>query len=351
MTPKKIQHYLSKFFSEEMVVTRIKKISKGPYSDSYKVDVLVNKSKKSLLIKRPSKYPPAFIKDIDFFQEYLTSQKATNLANMFPSVLGCFYVDENDNLVRLSPSNNKAGLFQIQEYREGEKYLNRLLAKASKKKFASKERLEIKEISGLLSKIHQIKPNFMKNNTKKACYKRALREVVTHPRLTLTLFSYELEKSRIFQSSFRYDYISEMIKVAEHFGRYYKRLSLIHGDFWSGNILLDKENKIFFTDYSNHCYGEPGMDIGNFYIELLWLSVFKKNTFYQQFANYFLEQYIKKTGDKMIKKTAVSYIGFTGAICSVKKFFPAVTDQERLKFAQYIYSCLRERRLLQNYGF
>lgn len=332
---------LSQFFEAKVEVKEIKKIHIGPHSESYKVKILVGAEKKNLLIKKPLEELPGDTKRADYFNDYLAGWKISSLLDLSPRVLGCF----------LEPVGDTYNIYQIQEYREGESYLETLLHLSEEDSDTAKQKHKIEATVSLLLQVHKSALPPISETRKQALYKRSLREVITHPRLTLTLFDQKLGESRIFKGSFRYQYITEMLKVANHFGGYYDRLSIIHGDFWSGNILFDKANEPFFLDYSNHCYGEPGMDVGNFYIELIWLSILKNNPVYRDLANYFLGSYVKSAGDALIRNTAITYIGFTGAICLVEEYFPQVSHRQRQKFASYIFACLRQKKLLQNYEF
>jgi len=349
MVKRYIKKFLLTFFDKDVEIRNVEKLNVGSYSESFKVTTLIDGEEKEFVVKIPSENAPPFIRPVDFLSDYLITIQASNMSKLSPRVLGCYYVDERGKGFCITkPDSFK--LFQIQEFKWGYKYLDMLVSKSGRKVISPEDRNEIDKIVFLLGQIHKIV--FRGNEErKKALYKRALLEVITHPKLALSLFSQGLENSKVFKPPFRYAYLMEMIKVAEYFGGFYKRLSLIHGDFWSGNILFTRENEVIAVDFSNHCYGEPGIDVGNFFIELLWQSIIQKNSLYQKLADYFLDKYIEYTGDRFIERSAVTYIGFAGAICLVERFFPEVPNKKRTKFVNYILNCLKMKKLIRKYEF
>jgi len=143
---------------------------------------------------------------------------------------------------------------------------------------------------------------------------------------------------------FRYQYIAEMVKVAEHFSQFPERNALVHGDAWHANILVDGSN-MYAIDFSRLVHGEPGIDVGHFYMVCIVLGLYYKDDFHIRLGNAFIDEYVSITHDEFIFETMSTGVGFTGAVSVVKDFFPEVDDAARAALIAFIYSCLKAKKV------
>ena len=195
----------------------------------------------------------------------------------------------------------------------------------------------------MLAQIHGIHPEYESTRATQV-YKRSVRDILCHPELTLSVFTNNLQDSEIFKYGFKYEYITNMLKLFDTCTDG-ARLSLVHGDFWYSNIMLDENKVPFLIDYSRQGYGEPGIDVGWFYGSMMWLAVVEKNKIYEQVARYFIERYVLHSKDAEIEKYATIPLGFIGAIAGIEAFFPSVTHKERKEFIDYIHECIIVQKL------
>lgn len=352
---KKVQQAVQKIFKNEFgteyEILSVRKIKGGFLSDAYVVDAK-NKSdaEKKFFLKTIKGDSFAFERNEDAISSYLASQKTAEIVGLNPKSLGCFIANEKSEISKMNPLSDGEKLFQLQEFRQGRGGLDFFLGKEPGYILTDSDKKIIEKIAELLFFVHKRKFS-LSEKKKEMIYKRSLRDIIAHPELTLSVFENNLKKSKIFKGQFRYDYLAEMIKVSEFFGKYHKRISCVHGDFWLANILVDKNKEPFFIDYSRLCYGDPGMDVGYFYTAALWGAIYYKKSYLKDVAEHFLAHYLLISKDKDIMKTAVTQVGFIGAVCLVEDFYPNTTNADRKKFAEYIFSCLKNKKLIKNHGF
>ncbi len=339
-----LQRVLRKAFGDSaLTITRVDPMSGGFVSQSYCVTVRIAGKEQKAFVKKAGGDFLGLERQEDRLSGYLLSQRAMDETHARPRAIGCFRSQPRGFVENISPLSAEDDLWQVQEYQAGERYLARLLSR-SRRHIEKEDRDEIHAIVEGLVRVHQTKTGIRNPVQRASLYRRALRDVLTHPEMTLMMFDQYLRKSRILRGSFRDAYLIEMIRVAEHFGRHDRRLALVHGDFWMSNILFDHKQRPFFIDYSRFVHGEPGMDVGEMYAAFVWLAFEHQNPYFQELARYFVDRYVRVSGDALVRRTAVTYIGFTGA--AVEAFCQHVPLATRRKFLQHIFKCLQARRLV-----
>lgn len=338
--------FLEQKYGADVIITHFEEVSGGFLSKAYKVTTLIEDKENIFFIKEPTEHMLSHEKGENIFASFLTSHRTAEHAQSEPESVGCFITDKSTGktLGITDTLGESHHIVEVQKYRKGTPYIEYLDKLSNQKELTTKDKAYMNRIVDKLYLVHS-SPLEVTDSQRKKLYTRGLQEVLTHPELTISLLNENHHASNIFEGERKYEYIVEMLKVIDHLKVHNHRLSIIHGDFWPYNILIDDEDDAFFIDYSRITYGDPGHDVGNLYMYLQWLAIYKKNTIYADLAEYFLIRYSATGNDELVKQTSVGYIGFTGAACLVEDFYPDATHEMRKTFHTHLLKVLRQRSL------
>jgi fructosamine-3-kinase len=327
---------------KDATVKTVERIKGGYLSNAYIATVENEGKVTKIFVKEQNENTWGAERPSDPYATYLTSDLAAKENTLSPKVLGTFASFDNHATSLQHISGGK--LFQIQECVSGNN-LYGLCEPVVANEIQNRE-IELGEkIAEIFANIHSHKHPIEKG-TKFDEYSRSLRDVISHPELTLNIFQNFLQKSAVLKGDFRYAYLAEMIKVAEHFSQFTERNSLVHGDAWHANVLVNGSD-LYLIDFSRLVHGEPGMDVGHFYVVCLNLALTQKNDYHVRMAQAFLSKYIDITKDEFIKESMVTYIGFTGAVSVVEDFYPKVSNEDRGKLISYVYKCMQNKKITE----
>ena len=327
---------------KKATIKKIEKIKGGYLSSAYIVTVDRGGEVTKIFVKEQSENKWGAERLSDIYASYLASDLAAKEQAVSPKTLGTFLTLDDQALPIQHLSEGK--LFQIQECMTGQN-LYELCNQNIDEKIQGRE-VEIGEkIAKVFAEIHSHKHHIERGSQFNE-YSRSLRDVIAHPELTLNIFHNFLQKSDVLKGDFRYAYLTEMLRIAEHFSQFTERNSLVHGDAWHANLLLNG-SELYMVDYSRIVHGEPGIDVGHFYVFCLNLALTQKNDYHVRVAQAFLAKYIEITKDEFIKDSMVTYIGFTGAVCVVEDFNPTATQDDRMKLISYIYKCMQNKKITE----
>ena len=116
----------------------------------------------------------------------------------------------------------------------------------------------------------------------------------------------------------------------------------IHGDFHPGNILFDKK-KIIVLDASRELYGDAGDDVCAMAINYIWFAVMQSGEFggsFSELFRLFWDNYMKKTNDELIQKTAGVHFAFRGVVVAHPVFYSDQSDDTRKKMIKFVNNVL-----------
>jgi len=323
-------------------VKTVEKIKGGYLSNAYIVDVENEGKETKVFVKEQNENKWGAERPSDPYATYFTSDLAARENTLSPKVLGTFASFDNHATSLRHISGGK--FFQIQECVSGNNLYG--LCEPIIVDIIQGREVELGEkVAEIFADIHSHK-HPIERGTKFDEYSRSLRDVVAHPELTLNIFHNFLQKSEVLKGDFRYEYLAEMIRVAEHFSQFTERNALIHGDAWHANVLVN-DSDLYLIDFSRLVHGEPGIDVGHFYVVCLQLALTQKDDYHVRMAQAFLSKYIELTKDEFIKNSMVSYIGFTGAVSVVEDFYPKVSNEDRQKLISYVYKCMQNKKITE----
>lgn len=337
----KVSQEIFRLLGDQFSLLDMEEINGGYLASAYKITAkhsVTNEQK--IFFLKSLKTKEALTNELpeDVLHSYLAGVRANKLAaTNCPKSYGCF-VSSNESPLQKIDFHDDSNIFELQDFRSGSALLTVLKKYVEVGQWSYDLEKCIDSVAVMLSQIHSVKKEATKERSRQI-YKRSVRDILCHPELTLSVFANNLEDSMIFSNGYKYEYITDMLKLCDTCTDG-SRLSLIHGDFWYSNIMLDQDNSPFLIDYSRQGYGEPGIDVGWFFGSMLWLSIVEQNAIYKEIAFYFLESYKQHSGDGDIEKYATVPLGFIGAVCSIEQFYPDVTNVQRKQFVDFVHSCI-----------
>jgi hypothetical protein len=124
----------------------------------------------------------------------------------------------------------------------------------------------------------------------------------------------------------------------------------MHGDIHPSNIMFSGK-KLAVLDCSREMYGDPADDVITMAINYIWFSVMQSGGFDGPFAkmfHIFWDNYMKKTKDKTIVKTAGIHFAFRGVVVAHPVFYSAQTDDVRRKMIAFAENVLKDDQFHPN---
>ncbi len=119
----------------------------------------------------------------------------------------------------------------------------------------------------------------------------------------------------------------------------------MHGDFHPGNVLFDGK-KMTVLDASREVWGDPADDVTTMAINYIWFAVMQTclagrqaGKFEGPFAELFSafwNNYLGKTGDRHILRTAGIFFAFRGVVVAHPVFYSLQSDGVRRKMIRFV---------------
>lgn len=334
-----LSELLSKKLNKEVVVKEIVAVGSGYHSDGYK---LVTESGDSYFIKRIKSEDMGFEFPERKITSLLVSHSMLKRHNNYPNSLGV--VIKNEKFEFLPDINDSTEVYQIQEYGgEGKSYLELLEKKTGKSEIDQTDRDEIDKVIDFIAQIHKTKPTNKDTEMQRAIYNDYLRSVIGHPEYLLLLLQRVPDDSPVLKPSEQGEFISLVWENMHYFKDHPERLTAIHGDFWGSNLFFRDDGSVFVIDYSRMPWGDPGFDVGIWMSQYLIRYHMGNQSYFRQLGDYFLEQYIKKTGDSEVVKTMVYALAVIAVIYSSEARTPGVPDEARVSFYNNVMGMLKKK--------
>ena len=337
-----LERILSSKIGKNIKIKEIIEIGTGYHSDGFKV---ITNEDKQFFLKRIKAHDVGFEFPERKLASLLTSHSMTNRVKSKENLNSIGVFIYNKEIECIPEINENTQIYQIQEFGgEGKSYLKILDEKNKKQVVDDTDKLEIDKIIDYIIEIHKIKHPSDDIKILNAVYNDFLRNIIGHPEYILQLF-HDMPKDNIVLSPEKQgEYLSLMIEYMHYLKNRSHRLTAIHGDFWGANVFFKENREIFVIDHSRMPWGDPGFDIGLFFGRYLIKYHSTKNPYFKELGNYFLNEYIKKTGDKDIFDNIVYTLGLIAVIYSSPLHVPDITDETRKSVYEHVVKMLKENR-------
>lgn len=341
ITKKELSALLTGKLGKPITVTEITASGSGFHSEGYKVTTAEGDHyfiKKVISEEMGFEFPERKVMSV------MVSHSMLKRHDYFPNSIGVAIANKNKRPEMLPEIGDDTEVYQIQEYGgEGKNYFDMLGKKASKTHIDEEDKLEIDKVVEFIANIHKIKPKTKSKEKLNAMYNDYLRSVIGHPEYMLLLLQRVPDDSPVLRPKDQHALLSLMLENMHYFKNRSERISAMHGDFWGGNVFFRDDGSLFAIDYSRMPWGDPGFDIG------IWMSQYMikyhmtKSDYFKELGDYFLGQYIKKTGDRGVINTMVYGISVPSIIYSHPKSVPGIENHARQSFYNHTIDMLRKR--------
>lgn len=339
MNKEEISKILSEKLRRKVVVKEIIPCGAGYHSDGYK---LVTEKGPAYFVKKVKSEDMGFEFPERKIASLLTSHSMARRKNIPPSSI-CIAV-KNKEMETLPEITESIEIYAFQEFGgEGESYLEMLEKKNPKEELSVEDKEEIEKIVDFIVQIHKIKHPSQDTKKLSAVYNDCLRSVIGHPEYLLLLL-HNMPEDSILNKKNQGKFMSLMLENMHYFKDKYERLTALHGDFWGANVFFKKDGSIFVIDYSRMPWGDPGFDIGFWMSQYLFQYHLTKSDYFRKLGDYFLREYIGRTGDKEIVRTMVYSLGLVSAMYASSKLLPGIETKVRKSFFNHICKMLEIKK-------
>ena len=314
----RLKNYLSSLFGSELKVKSIEKIGQGFHGMAFQIKTIDKNNKEK-------KYFMKTLHEKGFGHEYPADRANViiralmdhNILSNHVKVLNAGSIQKNGSLLSLGEPEE---FFIIMEEGKGIEYWNDLDVIRNNEKLAKEDEEKIKLIADYLASIHNIKYDGGNGNY---LYKKVVRDFVGHGELIMGIIDTFPDKLDFVSNKELTEIVKKTVEWWEKIKRNSHRLTVIHGDFYPGNIWFDGK-KIVIFDRSRFRYGEPADDITALIMNFINYSVMTYGEFkgpFEKLTNLFFEEYLKKREDKELFKISPLFLSFRSLVCIHPVFY------------------------------
>ena len=111
-------------------------------------------------------------------------------------------------------------------------------------------------------------------------------------------------------------------------------------------LFFKKDGSISVIDYSRIPWGDPGIDVGWWLSQYLWLYHETKNEYFKKLGEEFLNMYVQKSGDKEIRQAVSLTLGLMGVIYVSPRLCPNLDIKIGKKFFENILEIMKKNQFV-----
>lgn len=344
-----IRAYLFQTFSDVMHV-EVSKLGSGVQGSGFLIEMQTSSGIRSYVVKTliseglghdyPSDRAAVFLLDLDEYKNLPGHVRAVDVLS-----------EMEDGSIKSIGGGKE--YYLLMERAEGVHYFHDLAAYAHKTHLGDRDRQRIHAMASYLAGIHAIKKD------SRALYWRKLRDTVGHGECLMGVFDTYPDGTLTYEDMA--DVIKKSVDWYARLKPKYARLSQIHGDFHPGNIWFkeaygspltpgaDKtgDTEFVLLDRSRGPWGEPADDVTALTINYIFFSIKHYGDIrgaYLEGLEFFLDEYIKESGDTDMPGIVAPFFAFRGAVVANPVFYPELTSEQRTRIFRFVHSVLDTER-------
>lgn len=339
----KISHLLSQKLGRTISIVSSELIGSGYHSDGFRLE---DSSGQNYFLKRLKSDDLGYELPERKVASLWTSDGMAKRAGTSPSALGVVVLSTAETVI-LPEINNDTEIYHLQEFEAGApSYWSIIKARKDKLTVDAVDVYELTAICELLLGIHQSPYPSTDKRRRQAVYNDSLRVVLSHPELGL-MFLQEFPVDHYLMGVDKQgEYLGLMMKAIYHFKNRDDRLKSLHGDFWGTNVFKRPDASFWTADYSRIPWGDPGLDVGWWLCQYLWLYHESGNQYFKELGELWFRTYEEKSGDSEIREAVILAIGLLGIIYITPRFYPDINREVATKFFDNVLEILRQQKFI-----
>lgn len=332
----KLSTLLSEKLSKDIEIIEIVPAGSGFHSSGFK---LLSKTGEAFFLKKIKSGGAGFEFPERKLASLLVSDSMGKRQEGHPQPIGVI-VSTGEKEGFIPSITHETDIYHIQEFEDaGISYWNKLNERRTKQEIDETDRTEIASIISYIAKVHAIRHPLTDPEELKLIYNDSLRSSLTHPETTLS-FLHKLGADHPFLPLERQKmYMGLMWDIIHTRKDRFDRLTALHGDFWGGNLFFKADGSVWVIDYSRMPWGDPAVDVGHWMSQYLRIYHETENEYFKNLGEYFIQEYIRVTGDNEIRNHLALELGTMGSI--YLSFTPHPSEQVEQSFLDAIIESMR----------
>ncbi len=345
-----VQKYLSEKEGAPVKILEYEKLGSGWHGVGYKVKFKIQSSKSkgnpNNLIKE---VVLRTLMPVNFGHDWLSDRAGSfvlqhQLAQEIPNHIGSFDVSGYSKGGKLVSLGDIKEFFHVVKVAKGVPYSDDLdrIKGTGELKDGDLEKAQI--LSDYLVRLHGKKFKGSREELR-SIRRRHNRDAVGHGEMMMGVIDTYPDKFDFATGEELADLICRTVKFREKIKDIPVVPCRMHGDFHPGNIMFDGR-KMTVLDASREMFGDPADDMTSMAINYIWFAVMQTGKFDGPFAklfDVFWKNYFKKTGDRLIAKTAGVFFAFRGVVVAHPFFYSRQTDSVRRKMMRFVENVLDDK--------
>jgi len=320
ITKDALKNYLSTVFSTDITITNIEKLGEGFHAEGF----LIKAKNKEGQEKR---YILKTLRGQGFGHDYPADRanvviRALMDYNFLPNHIKAIdvgSVQDDDSLLSVGKPKD---FFIIMEEAKGTDYWKDMDEMRDRGSLSEDDKKRIKVLANYLANIHSTKYT---GNNSEFLYKRVVRDFIGHGELTMGVIDTFPKKLDFVTNKELVEIVKKQVEWWEKIKYKHERLTVVHGDFWQGNIWFDND-KLVVLDRSRFRYGEPADDTTALTANFITYSVFAYGEFkdpYKELLELFFMEYFKKRNDPGMFQVSPLFYTFRSLVSIHPLFYNA----------------------------